>query len=228
MQMIIYQVMTDGSMDIPHISAKVPFLETALIDRGPLDRIPSPRLMKTHLRPWRFNTAKSKYIHVVRNAEDVFYSYYKFYQSHEGYKGSIGDFFNRFRNGTIHYGKYLSHANSWKKLQRKPNYLFLRYEDIHSDKVGAIRIVAQFCGKRLTDEDIERVVARSNFDYMKQQEAKFDFLNEVSFGKGRIPGQFIRSGVVGEGKESLDANQSSTLSDWDKSILSPVHSQPKR
>jgi hypothetical protein len=50
--MLLYQLRTDGSMDLPHISAFAPFLEADLFREcairrvATIDRVPRPRVVK--------------------------------------------------------------------------------------------------------------------------------------------------------------------------------------
>ena len=48
LQMILYQIMTDGDLNFGHISERVPFFERSLTVGRDLNALPSPRLFKTH------------------------------------------------------------------------------------------------------------------------------------------------------------------------------------
>lgn len=44
MQMILYQLTTDGGMDFEHISEPCPYFERAIANRRDLEALPSPRI----------------------------------------------------------------------------------------------------------------------------------------------------------------------------------------
>src|SRR5579864_3965630 len=50
MQMMLYQLTTEGEMDFPHIACVSPLLDDALRFGDSLESFPAPRLLKTHAR----------------------------------------------------------------------------------------------------------------------------------------------------------------------------------
>ena len=72
MQMIPYQLTTDGGMDFPHIDAVSPWIETRFI-RGEykeLEDLPSPRVFKSHL-PYRRIPKGVRCIYILRDLRSV-------------------------------------------------------------------------------------------------------------------------------------------------------------
>src|SRR5262245_3833885 len=49
MQMILYQLTTDGNMNFPHITQHCPWFERSLKAGKGFDTLPAPRLFKSHL-----------------------------------------------------------------------------------------------------------------------------------------------------------------------------------
>jgi hypothetical protein len=76
MQMILYQLTTDGLMDFPHIAEYCPWFEKSLCSTRGFETRPSPRLFKSHLpHPW-IPKGPCKYIYVARGGRDVALSCY--------------------------------------------------------------------------------------------------------------------------------------------------------
>src|SRR5215208_7027095 len=75
LQMIVHQLRGDGGMDIPHINAVVPWLETEVTTEnyGFLAALPSPRVFKTHLH-YELLPPGAKCIYSVRDVREVFVS----------------------------------------------------------------------------------------------------------------------------------------------------------
>src|SRR5580704_1087962 len=46
LQMIVYQLTTNGNMDFAHITQPIPYFERALAQGRDLNRLPSPRIFK--------------------------------------------------------------------------------------------------------------------------------------------------------------------------------------
>ena len=99
MQMILYQLTTDGSMEISHIAQHSPWFErSADSDQGYEDRA-APRVFKSHLPFEQIPKGPGRYIYVARDGRDVAVSYFNFYRSHNGYKGTFAEFFELFLCG---------------------------------------------------------------------------------------------------------------------------------
>ena len=99
MQMILYQLTTEGNMNFPHITMVCPWFERLLKDGAAFDALPSPRVFKSHLSYRKIPKGPCKYIYVARDGKDVAVSYYHFHATHIGFKGSFDEFFERFLKG---------------------------------------------------------------------------------------------------------------------------------
>ncbi|NJL26852.1 MAG: sulfotransferase domain-containing protein [Thermoanaerobaculia bacterium] len=175
MQMIVYQLTSDGAMDFPHISVKSPHLEEDFMAReGRFDDMPSPRVFKTHLRYDDMLRGDGKYIYVVRNGMSVALSYYHHYRSYKLFGGSFDEFFNRYMAGRVGYGSWFSHVGGWLDNKHGLDLLVVAYEDLHADLEGSIKKIAEFCRLEIPRGELGRIVERCRFDFMKQHEAQFD------------------------------------------------------
>ena len=98
MQMILYQLATDGSLEFEHIYQVCPYFENSLGMRSGFANVPEPRTFKSHLT-YRQVPKGCKYIYVARNGKDVAASYFHFSRSHLGFRGTFDEFFDQFVRG---------------------------------------------------------------------------------------------------------------------------------
>jgi hypothetical protein len=204
MQMILYQLTTDGKMDFTHIGHIMPHFENAL-GRRDLNDLPSPRIIKTHMIYKALPKKKGKFIYIARNGKDVLVSNFHFYKSSFGHEESFDLFVNNFlHNGSPWPWTWFEHVAEWKKHAADPNVLFLNYEDLIADLEGGIKKIAAFCGIDVPPEKYPVILERCSFAFMKQHESKFDPINEQ---EPPPLGEFLRHGKVGAGERVLDADQ---------------------
>ena len=194
LQMILYQLTTDGNMDFNHISEKIPFLERLSGIGEGNQQDASRRIFKTHLKYSLIPKGPCKYIYVVRDGRDVAVSYYHHYESLFGFKAPFEAFFRRFMKGRVQYGNWFKHVYHWHRNSKKLDVLYLSYEELKNDLQATIIRIAQFCEIPYDQEQLKRVVERSGFAFMKEHENKFEHITEVIVEQGWIPGQFIRKG----------------------------------
>jgi hypothetical protein len=205
MQMILYQLVSQGDMDFTHISHVAPWLEFYFDEGKDLEALPSPRIFKSHLPYRRVPKGPGRYIYVIRDGKDVAVSYYHFYVANMGFKGSFPEFFNRFMRGKVQYGTWFKHVAGWSANSKNLSILFLNYEDLSADLEGCIRKIATFCNLEIPAEKHSVILEQCSFEFMKQFEHKFDhFTGLVSSKK---PGAFIRKGQVADWRNYLDRQQ---------------------
>jgi hypothetical protein len=206
MQMILYQLTTDGKMDFTHISQVCPWFERSLalgtMEAQDFESLRSPRIFKTHL-PYRWLPKGCRYIYITRDGMDVAVSYYHLYRSHLGFEGSFSDFFDRFMKGKLQYKSWFKHVAGWQAQSGNPRVLFVRYGDMLSSLKNVVAEVIEFCGLEVSEEKIDRVLRRCVFEYMKKHESKFDHATRVLLDRGVRPSSFIRKGNNGDGSGCL-------------------------
>lgn len=207
LQMILYQLTTDGQMDIEHIAQVCPWFERAAVNKRNLERLPSPRVFKSHL-PYRWIPKRNcRYVYVVRNGKDVAVSFYHFYKSHFRYRGSLSDFFARFMRGWVVYGSWFGHVRGWWRHRDDPRVLFLKYEDLLRDLEGCLRKIVEFCRLEVPPERFPQILERCSFAFMKEHEVVFDHATEVMWERGFRRSSFLRRGRAGEAAECLSREQ---------------------
>lgn len=207
MQMILYQMTTDGEMDFPHISAVCPWFERNIVVGRDLEALPSPRIFKTHFRYALLPKRPCRHIYVARDGKDVAVSLFNFYRSHFGFREDFSTFFDMFLQGRVEGGSWFDHVAGWRARRHFPGVLFLTYEELKADLEGTIRRIATFLQLDIPPDRMARIVERSSFDFMKQYESRFDHTNEVLWETGVQEHAFLRKGKSGEGAAQLSTRQ---------------------
>lgn len=68
MQMILYQLTTDGVMDFAHIGEVCPWFERVALNHRDLEALGSPRIFKSHLPYWCLPPRVPRRIYVARES----------------------------------------------------------------------------------------------------------------------------------------------------------------
>lgn len=200
MQMMLYQLTSDGTMDFPHINTVCPWLELEFLRNHAdvLEELGSPRCFKTHLLHHQLPD-QGRFIYVVRDVRDVVVSAWHHERLIQGKESDLEQFTENFlREGWGTTSTWFRHLESWWPHRQDPGILFLSYEEILADLEGTVRRVAGFCELPLREEDVPRILERCSLSFMKQYENKFDTRHQRALPD--VQG-FIRKGEPGGGKE---------------------------
>ena len=163
-------------------------------------------LLVSHLHAKYFGQqleANVKFVVVIRNPKDALVSFYHFYRANAllgNFSGSWDEFFEV---GHLLYGDYFDWYMDWNKYRNNPNVMFVHFEDMKTNLEAAVRNLAAFIGKSLTDDKINDIVKYCEFDNMKQIMAK----TSDTFIKAKIS-PFMRKGSVGDWKNYFSQEQS--------------------
>jgi hypothetical protein len=212
LQMIVYQLTTDGAMDFPHIYDVSPFLEATMIPRRRnISELPgTPRVVKSHLPYHEIPKGPGRYIYCVRNGLDVAVSYH--YHARKSYPGmgglSSSEFFSRFMAGDVPYGSWFEHVAGWLRNRDRLNVLVVTYEELSADLEAAVKRIADFCGITIDPAAMPRILERCSFAFMRKHDAKFS--GEQFYPNApALETPFIRKGQVGGWQQDLDARAAS-------------------
>ncbi|XP_030846020.1 sulfotransferase 1C2-like [Strongylocentrotus purpuratus] len=211
-----------------HVMKAVPFLEIVEDNRNPssppvidrAEKMASPRILKSHCHspflPEDISTddPKAKVIYVARNPKDTAVSNYHFchYIPPLPSYDSWDMFFEEFLANRAPQGSWFENVLPWWKRRNHPNVLFLKYEDMKKDLQGAVRRIAEFMGKPLSDDVIENISEASTFKAMKKNPlSNPDTLlqngnRESGLGQSSTS-SFMRKGVVGDWKNYFTDEQ---------------------
>lgn len=209
MQFLLH-LLVRPQVEFRHVNEVCPWFERSLAigSLGPeeLERLPSPRILKTHL-PRRWLPTGGHFVYIERDPADVLASYYELYRSYLGFGGTLDDFLERFVQGRVQYGSWWAHVEGWRRHEAEADVLWLRYEALRADPRAELRRVARFAGLPSDDARIAAAVEGASLSRMKELEARFDHATSLLLERGVVPRSFIRRGQVGEGARELSEAQ---------------------
>jgi hypothetical protein len=226
LQMIVYQLTTDGNMDFNHITEPIPYFERALMMGRDLGRLPSPRIFKTHMRYKKLPQVPCKRIYIARNGKDVLVSCFHFFRDHSTFKGTFDEFFASFMAGVVPSGSWFRHVAEWSAHAADPNVLYVRYEDLVNHFEPTLRRIAAFLDRPIPADKYSSVAERCSFRFMKQHEEKFAFVQEVMLEHGFTGEGFIREGKTGSGKARMTAAQEASFDQAASAVIMPAPLDP--
>jgi hypothetical protein len=213
LQMIVYQLATDGAMDFAHIDQVSPFLEISMIPRRRKisDLRTTPRVVKSHLSYGEIPKGPGRYICGVRSGLDVAVSYYYHARNYAAgpEQGSLGEFFGRFMAGRVPYGSWFEHVAGWLRNRNRLNVLVVTYDELSADLEGQVKRIADFCGITIDPAAMPRILERCSFAFMREHDAKFSVNGPSAVKQAAPETAFIRQGRVGGGRQELDAQAAS-------------------
>ncbi len=217
MQNIVWLVLHRGD-PLPagaRMTEAIPHLEE--VGREAVERLPEPRVIKTHL-PFALTPThpEGRVIYVSRNPFDCAVSYYHhtrgFVHHYDFAEGTFDDYFECFLAGEVDFGDYFDNVSSWLAHRGEPGFLFLTYEHMQADPVGAVVAVGDFLGPELGgtvhDEAIlDRILEHSSFAAMSR-----DQLRWASARPAGMPA-FVRKGTIGDWRNHFRPDQARRLLD---------------
>lgn len=216
LQMIVYQLTTDGAMDFAHIDQVSPFLEITMMPRGRKisDLRATPRVVKSHLPYHDIPKGPGRYLYGIRNGLDVAVSYH--YHARKYLAGweqcSPGEFFSRFMAGEVPYGSWFEHVAGWLRNEDRLNVLVVTYEELSADLEAGVKRIADFCGITIDPAAMPRILERCSFAFMREHDARFSLPKGGLLPKPAGPEPaFIRRGQVGGWRQELDARSMSVF-----------------
>jgi hypothetical protein len=211
-QWILYQHETEGEPD--HLTQVSPWFERSLaigeLTAASLDRLPSPRVFKSHL-PRKWLPDGARYVYVERDVRDVLVSYFHFYRAYLGFEGTMDDFYDRFMTGRVQYGSWFDHVAGWRGHAGDPDVCIVHYEDLLNDRRGAVERLVTFLGWERDEAWLARVVEESSFEAMKRRESLFDHATALLLERGVSAESFLRTGTSGAGRSELSEAQQAEI-----------------
>jgi hypothetical protein len=214
LQMIVYQLTTDGAMNFNHITEVSPHLELQLLPSGRKisDLRGTPRVVKSHLHYHEIPKGPGRYIYGVRNGLDVAVSYHHHARQYMLGWGQIkgGEFFSRFLAGQVPSGSWFEHVAGWLRNKDRLNVLVVSYEELRADLEAGVKRIADFCGITIDPAAMPRILERCSFAFMREHEARFAVPEPPPLPKrAGTEGRFIRQGQVGGWRQELDPRAAS-------------------
>lgn len=212
---IAQQIAWRGSAEFDHIHDRVawpdavkPGYAIGLGDPGPRSESPTGlRVIKTHA-PWNEipYSPKARYVLVVRDPKDAFVSSYHFIRDVAlgPLMPSVESWHRAYLGPTFPPGNWAEHAASYWRARELENVLFLSFKEMKQDLRRAVERIAAHVGVELSPEELERVLARSSFAYMKAKDSQFAPGALTPWSAG---GALVRSGRQGGSSELLSVDE---------------------
>jgi hypothetical protein len=164
--------------------------------------VPRGRFIHTHSE---FNHAYRRVIYVVRDPRDTLISYYDMASKLDWFHGSMDECL---ASDTFGIEAWIRHVEGWVRKHTVASRIhFIRYEDLKVDPVAVLDRVYRLYGIAVEQEMLEKAVARSSFNAMRELEAdyrKHSFDCETTF-------QFMRKGRTGSFREELTEAQTARI-----------------
>jgi hypothetical protein len=185
--------------------------EPASTTKRDFDRIPRPRIIKSHEC---FDPRYPRVIYIVRDPRDVAVSQYHYHRKlmKIGDDSPIETFIDRFLAGqTCPHGSWGQNVVTWLATSEgNSRFLLLRYEDMLADTAREVEKIAAFLHLNNSPEQIARAVERSSAAQMRKLEkAQTD---DCSLTKGsRKDLAFVRSAGSGGWRSELPPSMAAKI-----------------
>jgi hypothetical protein len=160
------------------------------------------RLISTHeqYRDWKHY---HKAIYLVRDARDVVLSEFTYLRNLEFFYGDLDKFVKHFVTTAVSgFGPWQRHIASWldSPLYGTPNLCLVRFEELKRDPVAGFTRIAEFLGVKTSPDVIQRAVANSSLEKMREKEVREPV-------KASVKGRFIGAGEVQAWRSKLTTAQ---------------------
>jgi len=206
------QIAHRGRAEFAHVHDLVAWPDTPaknyaipVADEAPWRNAPTGlRIIKTHKLSGDvpFSDA-ARYIAVVRDPKSVLVSGYYFSKSlmFGPMMPSIEHWADFFISPRFVFGEWPAHVAGYWALRKRPNVLFMTYEEMTADPAATVGRVADFMGVALAPDELTTITRLSSFDYMKSIARRFDYVKFAPWSKQE--GATIRRGARGGSGELL-------------------------
>lgn len=164
-----------------------------------------PRIIKSHEY---FDPRYQKTIYIVRDVRSVIVSYYNYLVEggHVSPECTYAEFTRSFLQGELdEFAPWQDNVRSWVCVRGNDfkRFCLIRYEDLHSRDINALRKICDFIGIERTDEQLSNAFERSSFASMQKLEK--EYFQELA-AKNETDVRIVRSGKVDEWRNILDDN----------------------
>jgi hypothetical protein len=207
MQMIIYQLTTNGTMDFNHLYDVSPWCRFSAFFKREMPSVGERRIIKTHDNyEMLAHVKKGKFVFIMRDYLDAISSL------HQHIKDNVDPAANLAELNDRQMKEWFTYNTEWIQNKNNLDILYINYEDVVADKMKVIFKISGFLGIEINDKTIQRVLHRTSLEFMKKHERKFGEQPE----HWKVYNNFIRHGKVGEGKTMFTPEQLKTYKDISK------------
>ena len=186
MQHLVYEVLMRGQGDLVEtgrtLNAVSPWLESEIgvpVEAAlTVGRERTWRVIKTHFpAPLCPYSPAARYVYVARHPASCFASCVDFLADNLGPAApTLNALETWFCSESMWWGSWPRHVEGWwRRSLEESNVLFVRYETMLEDLPGVARDLAAFLGvPPLAEAEMDAVVRKSSFDYMKHHSLAFE------------------------------------------------------
>lgn len=210
LQMMLYQLLSDGDPEFRHIDCVVPWFDIHLTR----DVLPEPRtsrrVFKTHL-PLTELPSGGRYVYLLRDPKDSCVSYYHQFTAEAGRRVPLERFVHQFLAGDVPWGSWVDHVRSCARFKHPDRVLTVQYADLVTNPSDVVDRVAHFIGVKLTQAKRAETLERCSFAYMKTRNVKFDPRWAAGPPDSAL---FIRNGRNGGWVDELTPAMARTIDEW--------------
>lgn len=228
---ITQQIAYYGLAEFDHIHDLVPWpdlvmpeIKARLDDSTIAQRAPTGlRIIKTHhQRKYVPFSSAAKYITVIRDPKEVVVSGYYFCKPILGSFGVTYDLQQwvraALRPNEFLFGDWAEHTASWWAVRNEPNVFVVSYSELKRHAATIIPQIAEFMGVQLNSEQIDRVIERSSFKWMKEHKSRFK--PPMPPGQTNKPRPLMmRAGQSGNSSELLSPQQQASIDEFYRARL---------
>ncbi|XP_045478183.1 sulfotransferase 1C2-like [Harmonia axyridis] len=188
------------------------------------------RFIKSHLtfsffHPELLNVG-CKVVYIVRNIKDCFVSNYFFplkveYEMRK--EEHMHELLRVYMKNLSLWGNYFEGLKeAWERRNNK-NLLFLFYEEVVADKKAAIKKISEFMGKKLTEDELDKLVDHVSVDNFKKNKSVNNdhMVNKGVFVKNE-EFSFIRKGGSGGWREKFSKEMNDDFNEWIRTSLKEI------
>ena len=211
-QIILYQLTTDGAMDFDHLFDISPWVWYAAMRQTQPMVTPAPRILKSHDDYRRFRTGRrGRFIFVLRDGRDVCVSLFHHRRNFKRYEGTFEEHCDSFLRDPEY--NWFDHLYPWLENAHQLSIHYVHFEDLKRNFDETVCGIADFCCINVNEITMARTRERCQFAAMKVHESQLGPRNSHFTGIADTPyfvkesGQFIRRGEVGEGLATMSDTQ---------------------
>jgi len=203
LQMILYQITTDGEYNFDHLYDVSPWIKNDVYEGIKANKkLNKPRIIKTHDPYKEYDPLiKGKTIFVIRDGLDAMYSQFQQRVSYGNPDLTLEEFSkSKMENNNANWFFF---NEPWLENKKNKEILYLTYNDIVNNKESTVIKICKYLNIDIKSVNIERVLERTSLEYMKKFEDKFGERVDKD-NKNYDYTNFIRKGSSGEGKKEFN------------------------
>lgn len=154
-------------------------------------------------------------IYIVRDGREALLSYY-YMMENMGKSISLEDLYTG--KHKIYDSLWFEHVRDWELNPYNANILWIRYEDLISNKLEELKKIAAYLGIKRTGNELENVLKLTTLEHMRTLENREDW-KRMKENKFESKKAFIRKGQLSSYKDEVKTELVETFIEMNKEIL---------